>query len=104
MRSLPEPSVGEGRVGTPSRGPSPGPWRATGRTGSRTSPPTVAQEVHRADLVLGAILFAVGHDPMRYSRGLTDRTDSLRVFTAHGVAGDPDVWVYLHVSESSRAR
>lgn len=58
---------------------------------------TVAESLSRADVALGAVLFAVSRDPLRFSQGVTEARDSLRVLITRDGLDGQEVWVYLHV-------
>jgi hypothetical protein len=62
----------------------------------------VAAHLRRPDRVYGAIAFALENDPMRYSQGITEARDSLRVFVTKDAFENREVWVYIHVSSMLR--
>ena len=59
-------------------------------------------ELTRPDAALGAITFAMRHDPRRYSAGVSGRDDSYRVFRTRDWVDGNELWVYVHVSDMTR--
>jgi hypothetical protein len=62
----------------------------------------VARQVTRPDAPYGAIIFAMRHDPWRYSQGLTDLRDTRRVFRTRDLVDGRELWAFIRIREMTR--